>query len=78
MNLAELAARETAKRKTERETRREKWPVAAELADLFRSMHPRVTYARNDAGEEYGERFEDRCKREGLVECRLYLNGYPK
>lgn len=71
MNLAELAARETAKRKTERETRREKWTAAAELADLFRDMQPIVTYARNSAGEEYGERFEDRCKRDGLVPCEV-------
>ncbi|HET6906760.1 MAG TPA: hypothetical protein VFH52_07420 [Rhodanobacteraceae bacterium] len=75
MNLADLARRETAKRKTERTERREKWTAAAELADLCRDMQPRVTYARNDSGEEYGERFEDRCKREGMVECAIHWRG---
>lgn len=27
------------------------------------------------AGEEYGERFEDRCKREGLTECAIHWRG---
>jgi len=56
-----------------RTERREKWTAGAELADLCRDMQPRVTYARNDAGEEYGERFEDRCKRENLIVCEVRL-----
>jgi hypothetical protein len=58
-----------------RTERREKWTAAAELADLCRDMQPRVTYARNDSGEEFGESFPARCDREGMVECAIHWRG---
>ena len=73
MNMAELAQREIGRRTSERARRREKWPVAAEFADLFRDMQPKVTWARNSAGDEYGERFEARCVRENLIVCEVRL-----
>jgi hypothetical protein len=73
MNLAELAQREIGRRTSERAQRREKWPIAAELADMFRDMQPIVTHAENEWGDEYGERFEARCVRENLIVCEVRL-----
>ena len=64
MNLAELAARETAKRRDEAQRNRERFPTAAELLDWANKHFPctpgtrghRITYARNARGEEIGRR----------------------
>lgn len=59
---------------------RERFPAAAQLLDLIRAggMGGRITYSENARCERIGERFEDRCKREGLTECRVYFGGCPK
>lgn len=62
-------------REQARQRKRERFTAAAELADLFRDMGGVITFAANDRGETTGERFEDRCAREGLTQCRYLHYG---
>jgi hypothetical protein len=65
-------------REEARQRKRERFTAAAELADLFRDMGGKITYAANDRGESIGEPFAARCKREGLTECRYRPEGVGK
>lgn len=58
-------------REEARQRKRERFSAGAELADMFRDMDGVVTFAENDRGETTGERFKDRCRREGIVPCEV-------
>lgn len=58
MNLAELASRQAARLRDERERNRERFPLAAEMLDVLKAggIDARIVYAENMKGESVGQR----------------------
>jgi hypothetical protein len=58
VNLAELAEKQAARLRDERERNRERFPFAAEMLDALKAggIYARIVYAENANGESVGKR----------------------
>ena len=76
MDIKTLAASQKARLADERERNRAQFPFIAEWLDVLAAagIQAKVQHATNGT-REVGERFEDRCAREGHVPCTYWPNG---
>lgn len=76
LDVLEMLTRDYSEAETRTAQNRRDFPFVAPWLDALKAggIDAKVVHATNGT-REVGERFEDRCKREGWVECEYLRNG---